>query len=245
MTSTPGPTSTPGSPQKSATGWMAIAQSAIGKKLLTGITGLGLVAFIVIHMLGNLVFFVSAEAYNRYAYTLEQLAPLVWTIEALLLVGIGVHAVLGLQIYLNKRQARTVEYDTYQSAGHPSHQTLSSRTMIWTGGLLAAFIAWHLLTFKFGPHYTIANATAGGPTRDLSRLVLESFHQPLYTFSYTGCLVLLGFHLRHGIWSACQSLGLLKKTTSPSMATVSTVGAIAITLGFLALPWAIFLGLIP
>lgn len=227
---------------------MAIAQSAIGKKLLTGITGLGLVAFMVVHMVGNLVFFVSADAYNRYAYSLEQLAPLVWTVEALLLVGILAHAALGIQIYLNKRQARTVQYDTYQSAGRPSHQTLSSRTMIWTGGLVAAFMVWHLFTFKFGPHYAIAHdsvTTGMGPTRDLARLVREAFQQPLYIFSYTGFLVLLGSHLRHGIWSAFQSLGLLNKTSSPSMERGSTVGAIAITLGFLSLPWAIFLGWIP
>lgn len=232
----------------STTGWMAIAQSPIGKKILTGITGLGLVTFIVVHMVGNLVFFVSADAYNRYAYKLEQLAPLVWVVEGLLLMGIIIHVGFGLQIYLNKRQARTVQYDTYHSAGEPSHQTLSARTMIWTGGLLAAFIVWHLLTFKFGPHYLIegngqvANVGAIGPTRDLARLVIEAFRQPLYTLSYTGFLTLLGFHLRHGIWSAFQSLGLLNKASSVWLTTVSGVGAIALSLGFLALPWAIYLG---
>ena len=233
----------------STTSWMTIAQSPIGKKILTGITGLGLVTFIVIHMMGNLVFFVSADAYNRYAYNLEQLTPLVWTVEGLLLMGIIIHAGLGLQIYLNKRQARTVQYDTYHSAGDPSHQTLSARTMIWTGGLLTAFIVWHLLTFKFGPHYLIDSNDQGvqdvvsiGPTRDLARLVIEAFRQPLYTFSYTGFLTLLGFHLRHGIWSAFQSLGLLSKVSSAWITVVSGVGAIALTLGFLALPWAIYLG---
>ena len=231
------------------TGWMTIAQSSIGKKILTGITGLGLVTFIVVHMMGNLVFFVSADAYNHYAYTLEQLAPLVWIVEGLLLMGIIVHAVLGVQIYLNKRQARTIQYDTYHSTGEPSHQTLSARTMIWTGGVLAAFIVWHLLTFKFGPHYLIEgntqgiqNAVAMGPTRDLARLVIEAFRQPLYTFSYTGFLTILGFHLRHGIWSAFQSLGLLNKGSSVWITTVSGVGAIALSLGFLVLPWAIYLG---
>ena len=198
--------------------------------------------------MGNLVFFVSADAYNHYAYKLEQLAPLVWAIEGLLLIGIVVHIALGIQIYLNKRQSRRVRYDTYQSAGSPSHQTTSSRTMIWTGSLLAAFIVWHLLTFKFGPHYAIASTsiTSGtrslGTTRDLARLVVEVFHQPLYVLSYTAFLGMLGFHLRHGIWSAFQSLGLLNRASSAWMTTASTMGAIAIVLGFLALPWAIYLG---
>lgn len=243
-------TSAPSNPPEPPA-WMAIAQSPIGKKILTGVTGLGLVTFIVVHMLGNLVFFVSADAYNRYAYKLEQLTPLVWTVEGFLLIGTLVHAVLGVQIYLNKRRARTIHYDTYQSAGAPSHQTLSSITMIWTGGLLALFIIWHLLTFKFGTHYPLSasmdsQAASGtstfGPTRDLARLVVESFRQPLYTFSYTGFLVLLGFHLRHGIWSAFQSMGVLNKASRLWMTTVSTVGAIAISVGFLALPWAIYLG---
>ena len=118
--------------------------------------------------------------------------------------------------------------------------------MIWTGGLLALFIIWHLVTFKFGPHYAIASddtAISGmGPSRDLARLVIEAFQQTAYVLSYSLFLGLLGFHLRHGIWSAMQSLGLLSNRSSATMTAVSTVGAIAITIGFLIVPWAIYIG---
>lgn len=238
--------SDPSSSSRSSAPWFLFLQSAIGKKITTGVTGLGLVTFIVIHLLGNLTLFASADAYNRYAYKLEQLAPLVWTVEALLVIGVLLHAAIGIQIYLNKRQARTVNYEAYQSAGKPSHQNSSSRTMIWTGGLLALFIIWHLVTFKFGPHYAIASddaAIAGiGPRRDLARLVVEAFQQPAYVLSYSLFLGLLGFHLRHGIWSALQSLGLMSNRSSATMTVVGTVGAIAIALGFLVVPWAIYGG---
>ena len=219
-------------------------RSPIGKKILTGVTGLGLATFIVAHMLGNLLLFFSSNAYNAYAHWLETVAPLLWAVELVLLVGVILHASLGIQIYLNKRRARPVAYNAYQSAGQPSHQTLSSRTMIWSGITLAAFIVWHLLTFKFGPRYPVAGTLAGTSEsmRDIADLVFVTFQQPAYTLLYTLCLGLLGIHLRHGIWSACQSLGVLTPKTISFVAQLSLILAVVITLGFLIVPWAIFLG---
>ena len=161
----------------SSPGWLAIFQSPIGKKILTGVTGLGMVGFVVIHVLGNCLLLFSADAYNLYAYGLERLSPLVWTVEGLLVLAVGIHASLGLQIYLNSRKARPVDYAVYQSAGSPSQQTLSSRTMIFSGGLLAIFLVWHLATFKFGHYYS--TSIDGTEMRDLSSLVIETFQQPI------------------------------------------------------------------
>lgn len=233
----------PSSVPKSS-GIVSIYQSSIGKKILTGLTGLGLVTFIIAHMLGNLLLFISPSAYNQYGHFLETVKPLLWSVEIVLLVVILVHASIGVQIYLNKRRARPTGYAAYQSAGQPSNQTISSRTMIWTGITLAVFIIWHLISFKFGPYYSIQPNSNSEPIRDLARLVIEVFHTPFYTFSYTVILVFLGFHLRHGIWSALQSLGLLGRMTIQVATQVSTAIAIAITLGFLAVPWAIYVGLL-
>jgi len=216
---------------------MSVYSSPIGKKLLTGVTGLGLVTFILVHLAGNLTLFFSAPAYNRLAHFIEQLGPLLYFIELLLVVMVLVHAVMGLNIYLGKRQARQVAYSEYESAGEPSRQTLASRSMIFSGVLLGVFLVGHLATFKFGKVY----ALPGSGNRDLARLVLEVFRRPAYTAGYVIVLSGLGLHLRHGIWSALQSLGV---ATKPMVFAMSAVLGGAIALGFIGLPLAIYFGVI-
>lgn len=209
-------------------------RSPIGKKLLTGLTGLGLVTFVVVHLLGNLTLFFSATAYNQVTYVVEALGPLTALIELLLTAIALVHLYIGVQIQINKRQARPTAYATYQSAGSPSRQNLSSRTMVISGLLLGAFLLFHLAHFKFGAYYALPNGH-----RDLSRLVLETFHSPAYTAGYVGVMGLLGLHLRHGLWSALQSLGV---ATKPWLYAASAVAAVAIAAGFIGLPLSIYFG---
>lgn len=223
----------------SHTGWLW--HSTIGKKLLTGVTGLGLVIFVIGHLLGNLTLFFSASAYNQLAAVIEGLGPLTYTVEFGLLAIALIHATIGLNIYLGKRQARPVNYTEYQSAGDPSRQTLSSRTMIISGLILGGFLGVHLATFKFGTVYAIPGTLPGSAQRDLARLVFETFHKPSYTAGYVVVLSLLGLHLRHGIWSALQSLGI---ATKPVVSVASAVLGCAIALGFIGLPLAIYFGLI-
>lgn len=217
---------------------MSLYQSSIGKKLMTGISGLVLVTFVIIHMVGNLVLLVSADGYNQYGYFLERLGLLLWLIELTLLGFVIFHGAIGIQIFLGRLKARPQDYAVYASAGEPSHQTLSSRTMIVTGLILGSFLVWHLFTFKFGVRYIVP----GSDIRDLSRLVFERFHHPLYAFGYTGVMVMLASHLRHGIWSALQSLGALNATVRPAVYAISAVLAIGIAIGFFVLPLGIYFG---
>lgn len=216
---------------------IGLTNSSIGRKLLTGITGLGLVAFVIVHLLGNLTLFFSASAYNQLAHVIERLGPLTYLVEALLLAIALLHITIGIKIHIGKRQARPVNYTEYESAGAPSRQTLSSRTMIVSGALLGLFLVVHLATFKFGTYYLLP----GSGDRDLSRLVFETFHKPGYTAGYVVVLSLLGLHLRHGIWSALQSLGI---DTKPGVYGASAVIGSAIALGFIGLPLSIYFGLI-
>lgn len=215
----------------------AVYSSSIVKKLLTGITGLGLVIFVVVHLLSNLTLFFSASAYNDLAHIIESLGPLTYLVEAVLLLVALIHTAVGIQIQFGKYKARPVGYTKYVSAGEPSRQTLSSRTMIVSGLVLGVFLVVHLATFKFGPYYELP----GSSHRDLSRLVFETFHQPGYTAGYVVVLGLLGLHLRHGIWSALQSVGV---TTKPVVYVGSAVLGGAIALGFIGLPLSIYFGLI-
>ena len=215
----------------------SLSQSSIGRKLLTGITGLGLVTFVVVHLLGNLTLFFSASAYNQLAYVIERLGPLTYAVEALLLAIALLHITTGIKIHAGTKKARPINYVEYESAGEPSRQSLSSRTMIISGLVLGLFLVVHLATFKFGTYYSLPSSTH----RDLSRLVFETFHKPEYTAGYVLVLSLLGLHLRHGIWSALQSVGIV---TKPAVYAASAVLGGAIALGFVGLPLSIYFGLI-
>ncbi len=218
-------------------GIVELSRSSLGKKLLTGITGLLLVTFVVVHLLGNLTLFFSASAYNDLAHIIESLGPLTYLVEASLLLIAPVHIAVGINIHVGKHKARPVGYSEYVSAGEPSRQTLSSRTMIISGLVLGVFLVVHLATFKFGPYYELP----GSLHRDLSRLVFETFHKPGYTAGYVVVLSLLGLHLRHGIWSALQSVGI---ATKPVVYVGSAILGGAIALGFIGLPLSIYFGLI-
>jgi succinate dehydrogenase / fumarate reductase cytochrome b subunit len=219
--------------------------SPIGRKILTGITGLGLTVFVLVHMFGNLTFFSPDEqAYNAYAHKLISLGPLLWAIEIGLLAFFVVHIVLGVKIYVGKKAARPVDYAEYKSVGGPSKQSAASRTMIVTGVILGLFLVFHLLSFKYGPSIDDGYVTMlhGEEARDLRRLMVEKFQQPLYAFGYPLVMLLLGFHLRHGVWSALQSLGAMKPSWSPFFYSLAAVIGALIAVGFLVLPLWVYFG---
>ncbi|WP_319421431.1 succinate dehydrogenase cytochrome b subunit [Pleurocapsa sp. FMAR1] len=212
--------------------------SPIGKKIITGVTGLGLSLFVLVHMTGNLTLLASSEAYNQLAHFLESLGILLYVIEFSLL-GLAIfHVVVGIKIRLNTLQARPIGYSQIKSVGEPSKQSLSSRSMLITGVVLLGFLVLHLATFKFGIYYT--TIIDGVEMRNLSRLVIEKFHNPAYAFGYAGVMVMLAFHLRHGIWSAWQSIGVLNSKISPFVYAIALISAILIATGFVILPLSIY-----
>ena len=221
----------------------AAFRSPVGKKVLTGLTGLGLTLFVLIHMLGNLSYLSSDEnAYNNYADTLLSLGPVLYFIELGLVAFFVIHIVIGINIYLRKRKARAVGYKAYKSVGRPSMQTISSKTMILTGIVVLVFLVIHLISFKYGPGVAEGYAVEveGRQIRDLKRLMTEKFQNPLYAFGYPIVVILLGFHLRHGVWSAFQSLGAMKPRLTPIIYTIGVILAVLIAAGFLFIPLYIY-----
>ena len=142
--------------------WQKLFTSQVGKKLLTGITGLGLTLFVLAHMAGNLSYFVGHEAYNAYAHKLMSLGPLFYLIELVLLAFFVFHIVLGINIFLGKRAARKQGYKRYKTVGGASRQSLSSRSMIITGITLAVFLVFHLISFKYGEYIDSTTQFDGG-----------------------------------------------------------------------------------
>ncbi|MCB0304007.1 MAG: succinate dehydrogenase cytochrome b subunit [Calditrichaeota bacterium] len=217
----------------------AAYRMTVAKKVLMALSGLFLVLFVIIHMVGNLSFLLGgADAFNKYSHTLISLGPLLYVVEAGLVLAFVVHAWNGISISLDNSRARPVKYRMLKSAGKPSKKTISSTTMIYTGLILLVFVIIHVKTFKYGPYYsTMVN---GVEMRDLYRLVVEVFKQPLYTFGYLFTMLLLGYHLRHGFWSAFQSLGTNHPKYSGAIYTIGIAIAVIVAFGFLAVPLAVY-----
>ena len=213
--------------------------SPIGKKIITGITGLGLSLFVLVHMVGNLTLLAGSKAYNQLAHFIDSLGILLYLVEFVLL-GLAIfHAIVGITIRLNTLKARPIGYySQLRSAGEPSKQSISSRSMAITGIVLLGFLILHLATFKFGAYYS--TVIDGVEMRDLSSLVFEKFHNPIYAFGYAGVMVILAFHLRHGVWSAWQSIGVLNSKISPGVYAIALIFAGLIAIGFVILPLSIY-----
>jgi succinate dehydrogenase / fumarate reductase, cytochrome b subunit len=121
------------------------AWTSVGKKVLTGLTGLFLSLFVLVHLVGNLAYFNSdPNAINHYAHFLHSLGALFYIAEIGLLVSIVLHIILGIVIYIRRKRLRPVDYAVSATKGGPSKKTFSSKTMIWTGIVIGIFIVIHL-----------------------------------------------------------------------------------------------------
>ncbi len=207
--------------------------SPIGRKALMAVTGLLLIGFLVVHLSGNLLVFAGPEPFNAYSHKLVS-NPLIYLAEAVLLVLFAVHLGNGIVLFLRNRAARPVGYAVQKWAGEPSHKTLASTTMIYTGLVVLAFVPLHLWTFKFGPHYA---SSADPAVRDLYRLVIEEFHEPGEVIWYAFAMIVIGFHLWHGFGSAFESLGV---RYSKWLRRFGEALAVGLAGGFLLIPVLIF-----
>lgn len=214
--------------------------SSIGKKFLMGLTGLLLVGFVVMHLLGNILLFNdNPDPFNKYSHTLINLGALLYVVEAGLVLFFIIHIFTGVSVWRTNKKARPERYKVLKSAGYPSRQNVSSRSMIYTGGVLGVFIVLHIITFKYGPYYT--TMVDGVEMRDLYRLVQEVFQSPLYVGWYVFAMIFLGFHLRHGFWSAFQSLAFYHPKYTPIIYGIGYTLAVVLATGYVAIPVWIFL----
>ena len=219
-----------------------ILKSSVGKKYIMAITGLAMVLFLLEHLLGNLLLYTTdPDPYNRYGDFAVSLGGVLIVIELILVAFLLFHVYSGISVALGKRKARPVGYQKSANAGGASKKSFASTSMIFTGLLTFVFIAIHLKTFKYGPHY--ATMVDGQEMRDLHKLVWSTFRQPLYVIWYVGAIAFLGFHLRHGFWSAFQSLGVSHPRYAGLIYSVGILVAVAIAVGFIGIPlWIYFTG---
>lgn len=212
-------------------------KSTIGRKYLMGITGLVWMGFIFGHMAGNMLIFFSADAYNAYGHAIVSNKILLYTTEAVILAAILIHIVCAITLTIENRQARKSRYAVIPNGEKGA--SLASRTMAVQGSAILAFVILHLITFKYGKFYE--TTVDGVVMRDLHRLVIEVFRDPVYVAWYVVCLVLLMFHLSHGASSVFQSFGILERKMQVPLRKFAWTYAAVVALGFLSQPLYVFL----
>jgi succinate dehydrogenase / fumarate reductase, cytochrome b subunit len=214
-------------------------RSQVGRKFITGLTGVALMGFITGHLIGNFLLLGDGTAFNIYGHRLESLGVILYAIEITLIVITLFHAIIGISIAMEKARARPMGYDKHVSRGNESRMTRASKSMIWSGLILLIFIVFHVITMKYGPYYE--TTVEGIVVRDLYKLTVETFKNPLYVIGYTVVMLWLWTHLRHGFWSAVQSLTLMSPRNEKTIRFAGKIYAALMGFGFLFLPlWIYF-----
>lgn len=180
---------------------------------------------------------ISPKAYNMYGHQMVH-NPVFPALEMLLLAAFVFHVVLATQLWFRNRAARP--RNNISPGSGDKRSSFAVRSMILSGLLLLVFIVLHLITFKFGPHYTVVYD--GLEVRDLYRLIQEKFQSPAYVAWYILALLVMGLHLSHGIASLFQSMGFAS-VRNPRLQKVSFGVAWGVTAGFILQPlWIMFGG---
>jgi succinate dehydrogenase / fumarate reductase, cytochrome b subunit len=212
-----------------------VFSSSVGTKLLLGLTGLGLFAYMVLHLAGNALIFAGPETFNAYSHALIS-NPLLLPVEIGLLAIFVLHVYKAITNYIANAAARPIRYARKAGADHTSRKSVASSTMIWSGLVVFIFIIIHVWQFRFGTWYETGGDV---PIRDLARTEFEVFSHPGWVGFYVVATLLVGLHLRHGISSGFQSLGLDHPVYTRRLTAWGIVFAVLIGGGLAIIPlWA-------
>lgn len=204
------------------------------------VTGIVFLLFLIAHMLGNLEIFLGKADYNGYAAWLRNAGTpalphrtLLTAIEAVLVICVLLHAGSAAELALRARRARPVRY-----AGGRPPQGYASRTMRTGAILIVIFVIYHLLDL------TARVANPKGAPGDPYDNVVSDFGNPLVTAFYVICLLVIGLHIRHGAWSALQTLGYGNVRRQRAIGVFAAGLAAVLTAGFLAVPFGVVAGVV-
>jgi succinate dehydrogenase / fumarate reductase, cytochrome b subunit len=215
--------------------------TSVGKKSVIAVTGIVFLLYVIAHMIGNLKVFTGRESFNHYSEWIrtigEPAVPAQTTltiIRVVLVVAVVAHFWAAVSLWRQAKRARPQAYVTKKSVA----QSYASRTMRWGGVIVLLFIIWHILDLTVG-----AVNPDGADSTPYDRLV-ASFQNPFITAFYVLALVLLGMHLRHGIWSATQTLGQSNRRRERTVNAFALVFSTALIAGFLIVPFSVLFGLV-
>jgi len=211
-------------------------QTTVGKKAIMAVTGFALFGFVVGHLLGNLQIFEPPEKINHYAAFLRSVPNLLWTARITLLISVILHIWSSWQLWLLQRAARPIGYVKKANI----HSTYASRTMQWSGPIILAFVIFHLL------HLTFGTVHPGGPfdQHNVYNNVVTGFQVWPVSLFYIIAMIMLCYHLYHGLWSMFQSLGFSHPVYTPWLQRFAKLFAIMIAAGNISIPVAVLVGFI-
>ncbi len=209
--------------------------SSVGKKIVMGVTGIILVGFVIVHMAGNLQFFMGPERFNGYSKLLKHdVIELTWIVRLTLIASAILHVVAAYQLTMRNRAARPEDYQRR----NPQVSTYASRTMRWGGVYLLLFIVYHIGHFTTGWfHPAFSESGVYG------NVVIGFRVLPVALF-YLGAMAFLAMHLYHGVWASLRTLGLTRPSAEPLQRPLVLVLAIVVSVGFSLLPLSVALGVV-
>ncbi|WP_460604310.1 succinate dehydrogenase cytochrome b subunit [Jatrophihabitans fulvus] len=212
----------------------------MGKKIVMAWTGLIMLAYLLVHMLGNLKIFFGRESFDHYAEWLRTIgtpalkgAWFLWIVRAVLLLAVVLHVTAAAQLSRRDLKARPVKY----ARGQKARATFATRTMRWGGVILALFIVWHIL-----------DLTAGVVNPDFKKgevydNVVDDFQLWYANVIYIVAMIAVGLHINHGFWSASQTLGINSTARDRALKITGTTLAVVISVGFIMVPVAVMTGI--
>ncbi|HEX6134179.1 MAG TPA: succinate dehydrogenase cytochrome b subunit [Longimicrobiales bacterium] len=221
---------------------ISLSDSTVGKKIIMATTGLILIGFVVFHMLGNLKVYQGAEAFNHYAEGLRTFGDpffgrgqLLWLLRIVLLAAVIIHIVAATQLTIRSRRARPVGYTKYDDDLAFSY---ASRTMVWGGLIILAFVIYHLM------HLTFGNVHPSFVEGDAYHNFVAGFESWPVSIAYVLVMIPLGFHLYHGFWSMLHSFGATNPKFNHLRRPIAAVLALGVVLPNISFPVAVLTGLI-
>jgi len=208
-------------------GWLTQSLStSIGKKIIMAVTGLMLISFLFVHLVNNLLLFVSPEIFNSNVENLESIKPLIRVVEVILALIFFFHIYNAVKLWWENRKANPKKYAINANSENSS---IYSRTTVWTGSIIFIFLAVHLATFwrefNFGEHH------AGDPYPYYS-IVADAFANPFVAAMYLIAMIILGFHLNHAFQSSFQTFGWNHNKYFPIIEKLGSAIAIFYAVGF-------------
>ena len=216
----------------------SLYSTAVGKKYAMAISGMVLMAFVLVHMIGNLKIYFGAASFDNYSHWLREVGEpalperwLLWAVRIALLAALAVHLHAAYALTAVNRRARP---EAYRSKRDFAVADFASRTMRWTGIIVLLFVIYHLLDLSWG--VTNPDYIEGDPYHN----VVESFKRVPVALVYVIGNLALGVHLYHGGWSLFQSMGWVR----PWRRQFATVFAAVIVLANVSFPLAVLFGVI-
>jgi succinate dehydrogenase cytochrome b subunit len=210
-------------------------ESSVGKKIVMAVTGLIWVAYLITHVLANLLVFQGPRKINAYSAFLHGTGGALWGARLVLIAALVLHVVTAVQLSARQHDARPVDY---VAGRKPQASTLASRTIRWGGALILIFLVYHIL------HFTVGTAHPSFIEGDPYHNVATGFHDLAVVAFYLIIMAVVGLHLYHGVWSSGRSLGLSPPSPHPLRRSLALVLALLIWLGFSVIPIAVYAGVV-